>query len=225
MQTLEFERLLLGQVALDFCFPCQLVWFDEHESTQLAPGGVIEVFKAFDAHRAPTRNPLPELLDCPRCNSRLALTHDLQRTTHFTYYRCGWGHGRLTPFVQFLLEKSFVRPLSGGELASLKARIRTVQCSNCGASVDLQRDTACPYCRSPLAILDPDAIAKTLRELNAAELEMKTIDVDRLADALIARPSGARDGLAFERADSDDRPWSGDLVSAGIAIIGSLLLR
>ena len=48
MQTLVFERLLLGQVPLDFCFACQLIWFDEHESTELAPGGVIEVFKAFD---------------------------------------------------------------------------------------------------------------------------------------------------------------------------------
>ncbi len=225
MQALEFERLLLGKVALDFCFPCQLVWFDEHESTQLSPGGVIEVFKAFDAHRAPTRNPLPELLDCPRCNSRLSLTHDLQRTTHFTYYRCEWGHGRLTPFVQFLLEKNFVRPLSGSELAALKARIQTVQCSNCGASVDLQRDVACPYCRSPLAILDPDAIAKALRELNAAEIAMKSIDVDRLADALTARPPGAQNGLAFERAYRDDRPWAGDLVGAGITIIASLLLQ
>ena len=55
MQTLEFERLLLGRIALDFCFPCQVVWFDEHESTELAPGGVIEVFKALEEHRAPRR--------------------------------------------------------------------------------------------------------------------------------------------------------------------------
>jgi transcription elongation factor Elf1 len=216
MQSLDFERQLLGRVGLDFCFPCQVIWFDEHESTELAPGGVIEVFKVFDAHRAPARTPLPELLDCPRCDSRLALTHDLQRTTHFSYYRCTWGHGRLTPFVQFLLEKNFVRPLSGSELASLQARVRTIQCSNCGAPVDLQKDTSCPYCRSPLAILDPDAIANTLRELNAAELKRSTIDVDRLVDAMMMSPN-------FERSDAAENRLAGDLVATGIGLVASLL--
>lgn len=216
MDSLDFERQLLGRVALDFCFPCQVIWFDEHESTELAPGGVIEVFKMFDAHRVPARNTLPELLDCPRCDSRLALTHDLQRTTHFSYYRCTWGHGRLTPFVQFLLEKNFVRPLSGSELASLQARVQTIQCSNCGAPVDLQKDTSCPYCRSPLAILDPDAIANTLRELNAAELKRSTIDVDRLVDAMMMRPN-------FERSDSAENRLAGDLVATGIGLVASLL--
>jgi uncharacterized protein YbaR (Trm112 family) len=222
MQSLEFDRLPLGQLALDFCFPCQLVWFDAHESTELAPGSVIEVFKAFDQHRTTTRNPLPELLDCPRCNARLALTHDLQRTTHFTYYRCEWGHGRLTPFVQFLLEKNFVRPMSGSELATLKARVRSVQCSNCGAPIDLQNDTVCPYCRTPLAILDPEAVNKALRELSTAEIQRKTIDVDRLADALTMRAPGIggsnRDGTA-----AVDAGLAGDLVAAGVAIVAALL--
>ena len=224
MQTLDFERVLLGRVALDFCFPCQLLWLDDHESTQLAPEGVISVFKALDEHRAPTRNPLPELLDCPRCNSRLTLTHDLQRTTHFSYYRCSWGHGRLTPFVQFLLEKNFVRPLSGAELTALKARVRTVQCSNCGAPVDLECDTACPFCRSPLAILDPDAVAKALHELDAVAVQRKTIDVDLLADALTMRPpdptgSGIREGGLIGGGNA----LTGDLVAAGIAIVAALL--
>ena len=69
MQTLEFEGSLVGVIALDFCFPCQVIWFDSHESTQLSPGAIIEVFKAFDAHKATTRNTLPSLLDCPRCGS------------------------------------------------------------------------------------------------------------------------------------------------------------
>jgi uncharacterized protein YbaR (Trm112 family) len=222
MQSLEFDRLPLGRLALDFCFPCQLVWFDEHESTQLAPGGVIEVFKAFDQHRTATRNPLPELLDCPRCNARLALTHDLQRTTHFTYYRCEWGHGRLTPFVQFLLEKNFVRPMSGSELATLKARVRSVQCSNCGAPIDLQNDTVCPYCRSPLAILDPEAVNKALRELSTAEIQRKTIDVDRLADALTMRAPGIG-GLNRDGTAAIDAGLAGDLVAAGVTIVAALL--
>lgn len=223
MKTLAVEGLLLGQLTLDFCFPCQVIWFDSHESTQLAPGGVIEVFKAFDQYRTATRNPLPELLDCPRCESRLALTHDLQRTTHFSYYRCEWGHGRLTPFAQFLLEKNFVRPLSGSELAALKARVRNVQCSNCGAPIDLQHDTVCPYCRSPLAILDPDAVGKALGELNRAEVERNTIDIERLADALLMRAPDSPSWRVGGPGDTNPVPTGGDLVAAGIGLVAALL--
>jgi len=222
MKPLAVEGPLLGQLTLDFCFPCQVIWFDAHESTQLSPGGVIEVFKAFDQYRATTRNPLPELLDCPRCQSRLALTQDLQRTTHFSYYRCEWGHGRLTPFAQFLLEKNFVRPLSGSEFAALKARVRSVQCSNCGAPIDLQHDTVCPYCRSPLAILDPDAVSKALGELKTAEIQRKTIDIDRLADALLMHaPDNVSLGLSLPVGTNPAA--TGDLVAEGIALVAALL--
>src|SRR5437588_946484 len=140
MQVLELEALLAGSIALDFCFPCQVIWFDSHESTRLSPGAVLEVFKTFDVHRADTRNALSSLLNCPRCNARLELTQDIQHTTRFSYYRCAWGHGRLTPFLQFLREKNFVRPITGAELADLKSKVRTIQCSNCGAPVDLEHD-------------------------------------------------------------------------------------
>ena len=93
MLALEFERLQLGVIALDFCFPCQVIWFDTVESLQLSPGGILEVFKTLHERRAPTRNTLPALLACPRCHTRLTLTHDLQHTTHFTYFRCEFGHG------------------------------------------------------------------------------------------------------------------------------------
>src|SRR5256712_14121245 len=155
MQTLEFERLQLGVIALDFCFPCQVIWFDTLESLQLSPGGILEVSKASHEQRAPTRNTLPALLACPRCRTRLARTHDLQHTTHFTYFRCEFGHGRLTPFFQFLLEKNFVRPVTGAELAALKAKVKFVQCSNCGAPLDLAHDWACRSCGLPVWAPDP----------------------------------------------------------------------
>jgi DNA-directed RNA polymerase subunit RPC12/RpoP len=223
MKTLAVEGLLLGQLTLDFCFPCQVIWFDSHESTQLSPGAVIEVFKAFGHYRATTRNPLPELLDCPRCESRLALTHDLQRTTHFSYYRCEWGHGRLTPFAQFLLEKNFVRPLSGSELAALKARVRNVQCSNCGAPIDLQHDTVCPYCRSPLAIHDPNAVGNALGHLKRAEVQRNTIDIDRLADALLMHAPDSLSWRVGGPGDTNPVPPGGDLVAAGIGLVAALL--
>lgn len=110
MRALDFAASLTGRVTIDFCFACQVIWFDAHESTELSPGGVLEVFKALDANRIETRNTLPALLDCPRCQARLELTQDLQHSTRFSYYRCTFGHGRLTPFLQFLREKEFRPP-------------------------------------------------------------------------------------------------------------------
>jgi len=33
-------------------------------------------------------------MTCPRCDTPLAETQDLQHTTRFSYYRCVRGHGR-----------------------------------------------------------------------------------------------------------------------------------
>ena len=216
MTTLDFERHDIGRVSLDFCFPCQVIWFDTMESQQLTARGVLDVFTTLNEHRVPARSALPGLINCPRCHTRLELTHDLQHTTHFTYFRCPFGHGRLTPFFQFLLEKNFVRPITGAELAALKAKVRQVQCSNCGAPLDLEHDSACRYCGSPISILDPDAVTNAVRALGVADQRAHSIDVDRLAEALTMRPP---------QGSSDRSPIVGDLVGAGIAIVASMLLR
>jgi hypothetical protein len=214
MQPLEFERLWGGSVAVEFCFSCQVIWFEPLQSEQLSPGGVLGVFKALHEQHAATRNTLPALLSCPRCQARLSLTHDVQRTTHFTYFRCQFGHGRLTPFFQFMLEKNFIRPVTGAELAALRAKVKTVQCSNCGAPVDLEHDSACKYCGSPISILDPDAVSHTVQQLAAAQQRpLQPVDVDRLAAALMATPPP----------DAETPYIVGDLVMAGLATLTALL--
>ena len=216
MTTLDFERHDIGRVSLDFCFPCQVIWLDTMESQQLTARGVLDVFAALNEHKAPTRNRLPGLVSCPRCGARLEVTHDLQHATHFTYFRCTFGHGRLTPFFQFLLEKNFVRPITGAELAALKAKVQQVQCSNCGAPIDLEHDSACKYCGSPISILDPDAVANTVRALTQADQREHSIDVARLAEALAMRPP---------EGSSDRSPFVGDLVGVGLALVAGILLR
>ena len=222
MLTLEFERALIGRVSIDFCFACQLIWFDGHEATELSPGAVLEVFKALDAHRSESRNPLTSLLDCPRCTSRLQLTRDLQRTTRFSYFRCPYGHGRLSPFLQFLREKNFIRPLSGPELAELKAKVRSIQCSNCGAPVDLEHESACTYCHTPISILDPGAVAKTVSELGTAEARRQSIDVNALAAALMQQPPPATSTSPFSTTPSGVG-IAVDLVAIGVGIVAALL--
>jgi hypothetical protein len=227
MVPLDFERAIVGRATVDFCFTCKVIWFDPGESTGLSPGGVLEMFKTLDAHRVETHNALPELLNCPRCASRLVLTQDLQRTTHFSYYRCPFGHGRLSPFMQFLREKNFIRPVSGAELASLKAKVHMIQCSNCGAPVDLEHDIACSYCHTPISILDPDAISATVRQLDVAQARRNSIDVDALADAILMRPS-PRSGTAASipwmgNERSGGPSWAVDLVAVGIGLVAALV--
>ena len=185
MATLRLERRPHGEASIDACAGCRGLWFDGFESVQLTPGATLALLKTIhESEREPVRA-LRETLACPRCSGRLAITRDLARTTRFTYYRCGRGHGRFTPFVQFLLEKSFVRPLPKLELERLRKAVGSVRCNGCGAAVDLAKDAACPYCRAPIAVLDPEALAQTVAALSAAETARHRIDPAALADSLM----------------------------------------
>jgi Zn-finger nucleic acid-binding protein/uncharacterized Zn finger protein (UPF0148 family) len=169
MNEERFERNVVGQVALDICYPCNAIWFDPMESTQLTPGSIIELFRQIHQHRNDGRRLFSEKSSCPVCTRTLQLVNDLERSVRFSYYRCPEGHGRLTSFFQFLREKQFVRSLTAVELSGLKAKVVQIRCSSCGAPIDLQKDTACPYCRSPVSVLDPDAVDKMLQQLQYKE--------------------------------------------------------
>jgi len=54
-----------------------------------------------------------------------------------------------------------------------------------GAAIDLAKDAACPYCRAPVAVLDPDALGQTVAALSAAESARHRIDPVAMADALM----------------------------------------
>lgn len=224
MQPRRLERNLLGEVTVDLCADCQAFWFDAYESVQLTPGATLALFDAIRVARPQTRRALPAHLPCPRCTMPLALTHDLHHTTRFSYYRCTSGHGRFTPFIQFLREKDFIRAPAPAELARLKATIRMVRCSSCGAPVDLEKDSACPYCRAPISILDPEVVAATVRTLESAETRRATIDVDALVDGML---EAHRRSAELERAGS--RPGETglaiDLVALGLAALTAAWLR
>jgi hypothetical protein len=155
-------------VSVDLCFPCHLIWFDRAESLQLAPAGVLELFKLIHRHDKDERYPLRKRFGCPRCGGQLRRTEDMSKAGRFRYFRCAKNHGRLTPFFEFLREKQFVRALTPGEIARVRAEIRQVQCSGCGAPIDLGHDTSCPHCGAPISILDADAVEKAVRAWSAA---------------------------------------------------------
>jgi hypothetical protein len=212
-------------LGLDLCFACSAVWFDGYESLLLAPGAILTLFELIHEHRAEQQGRPLAHPACPRCSVALVATHDRQRHVPFRYWRCPDEHGRLTTFVDFLREKDFVRPLAPAEHAELKVQVRTVRCDGCGAAVDLQRGSACAYCRSPVSTLDAAHVERVLRELHAAEEKRQTVDpmlparlaMDRIAvDDFFRRIQRASDyGV--------DTTTGLDLVGAGIgAVLGMM---
>jgi hypothetical protein len=187
MHRQAFARRPEGMLDLDLCFACQSIWLDQYESSQLSPGATIELFRLIHERAGSSPRPVSETGRCPICDQRLLLTHDIQRTNRFLYYRCPSRHGRLISFYHFLREKQFVRSLSGAEIARLRATVKQVRCSACGAPVNVEKDAACAYCHAPLSILDAEAVERTLTELDAAERQtLRRPDVATASfDALI----------------------------------------
>ena len=194
MEQRSFDRKPHGQVQLDVCFACHGIWFDQYESAALTPGAVIELFRMIHEKREHQPRPLADVMKCPACRDRLALTHDFQRANRIAYYRCPRGDGRMSTFFQFLREKEFVRDLTRGEIERLKASVKQVRCSSCGAPVDLARDAQCGYCRAPISILDADAVRKTLEQLGAQERSRNLGDPQAIVAGLLAGKRRAFDG-------------------------------
>lgn len=160
MAALCIAALPLGHVGLDYCAHCRGIWFDPHESGRLAPASVLELFRIIRDGRDEKERPLAPPLACPRCKTALRVTRDVVRSGPFAYHRCPNGHGRFTPFAQFLTEKGFVRHVAQKEVEQIAAVVGQIACHACGGPIDLRSDTACPHCRAPIAVLDADAMAK-----------------------------------------------------------------
>jgi hypothetical protein len=161
---------LYGQdLELDLCFACHVMWFDHRESIQLSPRGTLQLFRMLHEHEDDPRHALKSRMVCPRCERRLSLKNDIGKAGRFSYYACPEGHGRVTPFSEFLKEKQFVRSLSPAEQHRLRAELKSVQCSGCGAPIDLVKGFQCGHCAAPITVLDADAVQKTLHELESAD--------------------------------------------------------
>jgi endogenous inhibitor of DNA gyrase (YacG/DUF329 family) len=224
MRPGRFDAHYGRSVELDLCHGCGLIWFDTRESIALTPGAVLKLFTVLDERRD-QRHPLTsEAMRCPRCRRPLAAMQDRQRDTRFSYWRCETDWGRLTTFFDFLREKNFIRPLSPERLAELRRYTPTVNCSACGAPVDLARESACSHCRAPLSMIDPDQVQAAVAELRRAEEHRLTVDPTLPARLLADRAALER---AFRAApaelSSSDLGRAFGVVEAGIAAIARLL--
>ena len=224
MTRRRFDAHYGRSVDVDLCHGCGLIWFDAWESIALTPGAVLQLFTVLDEHRD-QRHPLAAgVMRCPRCRQPLELTLDRQRATRFSYWRCARDEGRLTTFFDFLREKNFVRPLSPERLAELRRYTPTVNCSACGAPVDLAHESACSHCRAPLSMLDPDQVQAAVRELQRAEEHRTTVDPTFPVRLLADRAALERAFRAMPvELSSGDLGGAFGVVEAGISTIARLL--
>ena len=216
-QTLAVHTLA-RTVDIDACPTCRLLWFDTAESISLTPRAVLDLFQYVAGIDAAT-TPLASRFSCPRCHNALAFTNDIQRTTRFTYWRCDLGHGRLISFNQFLREKNFIRTPSPPELARLRATVKQISCSQCGAPIDLAKDSACTHCAAPIALVDPDGVAKAIKELNAPRAEGPAGDASVTPRAL----SDAQIDALFDQERMRERGADTDLLVIGMQAVGGLV--
>jgi hypothetical protein len=203
-------------VIIDVCPGCQVFWFDSQESVRLSPGAVLTLFRVIGERALDARAPVTSRPACPRCQVRLFPTHDRQRNTPFQYLRCPKGHGHLITFVEFLREKDFIRPLSPQQIADLRDSVPIVNCSNCGAPIDLARGSACAHCAAPLSMLDLKQAGALVAALREADRPDRPIDPSLPLRLARARHDVEASFAAFERGPG----WFGDVAQGGLVGAG-----
>ncbi len=225
MQTIAVDSRSGVPIDIDVCVACSVIWFDNAESAQLAPSAVVELFKIVNSTSDKPRLPLAGSLPCPRCRTKLNLTHDICKAGRISYYRCP-THGRLTPFYQFLKEKQFIRLLTPRELGRLRVEVKQIKCSGCGGAINLEKDTACSYCGAAIAVLDADAVSNAMEIWAEAAERRRNSSPAEISEATL-RLAEARLKLAENRSRSLPDALFGDVANADlvktcIATLGGL---
>jgi len=212
-----------AQVNIDVCATCQAFWFDRFESLQLSAGSTLKLMKFIGEHSSPGKPSLSAVLQCPRCATALRLAHNMQRNMPFTYWRCASDDGHFIAFFEFLKEKNFIHPLSPEQIKELRQNVQFVNCSNCGASINLESDSVCSFCHAPISMLDMKQPQRMLDQLKQAA-EPRPFD-----PALPMKLASAKLELETSLADHDRSPeWWSDagsygLVQAGLNVVARWL--
>jgi Zn-finger nucleic acid-binding protein len=223
MHEETFDGHLGRGVVIDSCFSCQSFWFDARESLSLTPGSTLRLFARIGEHVTRTKASEADASKCPRCRARLRQTHDMQRATRFQYLRCPNGHGRFISFFEFLREKDFIRPLTPAQLVALRRNVQIINCSNCGAPVDLARGGACAHCASPLSILDLGRASELVADLQRADRPAGPVDPALPLQLARARREVESALIGLPREVSFADLAANGLVAAGLAAVSRWL--
>jgi len=206
-----------AEIIIEVCPACQAFWFDRHKDLQLSPGSTLKLMKYIGEHSSSAKPPVAQVLPCPQCGETLTLAHDIARNVHFTYWQCPGEHGHFIGFFEFLKEKNFIHPLSPREIQQLRENVHSVNCSSCGAAIDLEKNSACPYCHAPISVLDLKEQQRMLEQLKQAA-EPKPVD-----PALPFQLAMIKEQTSSLFPEDDDLWWSdarsGNLVQAGLNLV------
>ena len=205
-----------ASVTIDVCLPCERFWFDGFESLQLSPGATLQLFRLVGDHTAARRTPAAAPPACPRCDATLLVAHDLQRSTRFEYLRCPKGHGRLISFFNFLREKDFIRLLPAAQIEELKRNVQVVNCSNCGASIDLTKGSTCTHCGTVLSMIDMKQAEALVHQLQDADRSSRAVDPLLELRLQQARREVEHAFASFER----HADWTDDIIASGVVGAG-----
>src|SRR6185369_11478390 len=98
----------------------------------------------------------------------------------------------------------------------LRKNVKMINCSNCGAPIDLAKTTTCAHCGSPLSMLDVNRAGALITELQAADQASRTID-----PAFPIRLALARAQAETACAGFDTHPrWFHDVSENGLVAAG-----
>ena len=118
-----------------------------------------------------------------------------------------------------MIEKGFVRQLTASEINELRKKVGVVRCTSCGAPIDIRQDNACGHCRSPIAILDPEAVEQALASYQQAEVKRTAPpDVEMLADAILMTEKDRLRRQREKKANTVDSLDIGDLLVSGVEL-------
>jgi hypothetical protein len=221
MTDWKLDGRLGTHVTVDVCTGCQAFWFDEHKILQLSPSSTLKLMKFIGEHSSTVKPTLPDVLRCPRAEAHCRWRTMWSGNMRFNYWGCANEHGRFIGFFDFLKEKNFIHALSPQEIQQLKQNVQSVNCCNCGAAIDLQTNSACPYCHSPISMLDMKQQRQMLAQLKEAA-EPRPVDPTLPLKLAVATEHTS---ALFKAEDTEwwEDARSGDLVYAGLKLVARLL--
>jgi len=177
MEVLALEGHYGQSVQTDVCGHCNLIWLDAFESINLSGLGWAQLLRRMQHATSTPTEPIRDELDCPRCRSRLTLVHNQSRAGRYGELECPRCRGNLASFALVLARCGLVRPLARRDVDTLDKEGRNASCLNCGAGIAREqcarpdeREARCPYCMSPLLVIDMPRFLDVLLRRHAEDL-------------------------------------------------------
>ena len=229
MTSMTVNGQLGRPLSFSVCVPCQSFWFEMFKALQLGPASTLQLMKFIGDNSLAAKPKSAALKRCPQCGDQLLLTHDWQRNTKFNYWRCPQDHGQFTSFLDFLREKDFIHPISREQLTELRKTMQVVNCSNCGAPIDLNKDSVCSHCGSPICMLDMSQPQRMIEQLQSAGdkprwMQDPSVALDLAKTMLINASPSDYYHSGFGREWHDDASAHG-LVEAGLMAVARWLVK